>query len=365
MTAKRPDALRDAAYMRRALSLARKGWGQTAPNPMVGAVVVRGDAVVGEGWHERWGGPHAEVVALRAAGENARGATVYVTLEPCAHTGKTPPCADALIAAGVQRVVAASRDPTPVAAGGGERLRAAGIAFESGVEEAAARELNAPFFHAARSDRPWVTLKLAVSLDGAITDARRSSAWLTGATARREVHRLRANSDAIAVGIGTALTDDPALTVRGGVQPRVPPRRVVFDNAARLPADSRLARGAREIPTIVVARAPDPRNVEALEGAGVTVIAAADTAAGLRALRALEIRSLLVEGGAGLASSLLEASLVDRLIIFQAPILLGAGALGAFSGLGGRLVADAPRLPVLERRAFGDDVMTVYALDTR
>src|SRR5688500_3271295 len=211
---------RDAEHMRRALVLARQGWGQTAPNPMVGAVVVRGGVVVGEGYHARYGGDHAEVAALRAAGLLARGATVFVTLEPCTHFGKTPPCADALVAAGVSRVVAATRDPSPAARAGADRLRDGGIEVVTGVEERAARELNAPFFHAFGSDRPWVTLKLAVSIDGAITDATRTAGWFTGPESRREVHRLRAGSDAVAVGSGTVIADDPELTVRDFPAPR-------------------------------------------------------------------------------------------------------------------------------------------------
>ena len=357
----RPGAVRDLAYMRRALSLARRGWGQTAPNPMVGAVVVRGDEIVGEGWHARHGGPHAEAMALEAAGTLATGATVYVTLEPCAHHGKTPPCADALIAAGVSRVVAAVADPNPVASGGASRLRAAGIEYQAGVSEAEARELNAPFFFALDSDRPWVTLKLATSVDGAITDHRRSSAWLTGPRARRVVHRLRAGSDAIAVGIGTALADDPLLTVRGRLRPRVAPSRIVFDRDARLPLTSKLVRTAREVPTIVVAGSDDSARARALRAAGVQVLSATTMPEALRLLREGGIRSVLVEGGAGVATALLSACVVDRLVIFQAPLLLGAGALNAFSGLPAALVRDAPRLTVLERRTIGDDLMTVYA----
>src|SRR5215208_4872624 len=251
--AERPAQSRDSAYMRRALSLARKGWGQTAPNPMVGAVVVRDGAVVGEGFHRRFGGPHAEVEALRAAADRARGATVYVSLEPCNHHGKTPPCTEALLAAGVARVVCATRDPNPPAGGGVERLRAAGVEVAVGVEESAARELNAPFLHAFVSDRPWVTLKVAVSLDGALADAARSRGWLTNERSRREVHRLRAGHDAVGVGVGTAAADDPALTVRGVRPPRVPPRRVVFDRLARLPVHGQLARTARAVPVTVVA----------------------------------------------------------------------------------------------------------------
>ena len=358
----RPALARDSAYMRRALALARKGWGQTAPNPMVGAVVVRDGTIVGEGWHARFGGPHAEVMALEAAGDRARGGSVYVTLEPCAHTGKTPPCTEALIAAGVTRVVAAALDPSPEARGGGERLVSAGIAFEHGLESRTARELNAPFFHAQRSDRPWVTLKLAISIDGAIADARRSAGWLTGEAARKEVHRLRANADAVAVGIGTVLADDPMLTVRDARLPRVAPRRIVFDRHARLPLESGLARSVTLAPLAVVAAEPDPDRVAVLESAGIEVIVADTPADALRMLRRSGVRSLLVEGGAGLAGSLLDAGLVDRLVIFQAPIVLGAGALGAFATAPAALVADAPRLEVLERRAFGTDLMTIYAL---
>lgn len=222
--------------MRRALVLARRGWGRTAPNPLVGAVVVRDGVVVGEGYHAEYGGPHAEVMALAKAGERARGADVYVTLEPCAHHGKSPPCVDALIAAGVRRVVFAVPDPNPVAGGGAARLREAGIAVTGEVERVPAEELNAPFLFAHRgAARPWVTLKLAVSLEGALAPQDRSQRWLTGEAARKQVHHLRAGADAIAVGIGTVLADDPSLTVRMGRRPRVKPTRVVFDARARLP----------------------------------------------------------------------------------------------------------------------------------
>jgi diaminohydroxyphosphoribosylaminopyrimidine deaminase/5-amino-6-(5-phosphoribosylamino)uracil reductase len=296
----------------------------------------------------------------------ARGSTVYATLEPCAHFGKTPPCADALIAAGVARVVAAARDPNPAASGGADRLREAGIDVTLGVEERAARELNAAFFHAFRADRPWVTLKLAVSVDGAITDATRSVGWLTGPEARREVHRLRAGSDAVGIGSGTALADDPELTVREVPPPRVAPRRVVFDSSMRLPPSSRLARTARETPTVVAATRPldaEARaRASALEAAGVDVIAASSLADALRLLRAGGIRSLLVEGGATLAASLLADDAVDRLIIFQAPVVLGAGSLPAFGGVPVSTPPSARRLDVIERASFGDDLMTVYGL---
>jgi diaminohydroxyphosphoribosylaminopyrimidine deaminase / 5-amino-6-(5-phosphoribosylamino)uracil reductase len=353
----------DRQFMRRALRLARRGWGQTAPNPMVGAVVVREGVVVGEGWHRHWGGPHAEVEALRAAGAAARGATVYVTLEPCNHHGKTPPCSEALLAAGVRRVVAAVADPNPVAVGGAERLRAAGVEVEVGVEEGAARELNAPFFHAQVSDRPWVALKLALSLDGALADHTRGPGWLTNERSRREVHRLRAGADAVAVGIGTALADDPVLTVRDAPAPRVPPARVVFDRAARLPLECRLVRTAGEAPVIVVCADAGSDGARRLAAAGVAVLEAPSVGEALRGLRARHgVRSLLVEGGAGLAVALWDAAAVDRLIIFRAPVVLGAGALGAFAGAAPARAEDARRLPVVERRAFGDDLMTTYAV---
>lgn len=352
----------DRAHMRRALSLATQGWGQTAPNPMVGAVVVRDGRVVGEGWHARFGDAHAEVAALAEAGESARGATVYVTLEPCAHHGKTPPCVDALVAAGVTRVVVGARDPNPVARGGVERLRAAGIDVDVGVEAAAARELDAPFFFAHGAERPWVTLKLAVSIDGAVADHTRRPGWITGEASRREVHRLRAGHDAVAVGAATVRFDDPALTVRDAPAPRVPPVRVVFAAGQLIDAASRLARTAREVPTVVVAPVADGHLADELRALGVELVEAATLAEGLRALRARGVRSLLVEGGARLASALWDASLVDRLIIFQGPVVLGGGALHAFAHASPVEVARAPRLRVLARRELGDDVATTYAV---
>jgi diaminohydroxyphosphoribosylaminopyrimidine deaminase/5-amino-6-(5-phosphoribosylamino)uracil reductase len=364
MSSERSAAPGDGAFMRRALVLAERGWGRTAPNPMVGAVVVRDGVVVGEGWHAEYGGPHAEVEALRAAGERARGATVYVTLEPCDHHGKTPPCTAALLAAGVRRVVVAVEDPSPEARGGAHRLRDAGVEVTIGVEGSPARELNAPFFHALTSDRSFVRLKLALSLDGALADHTRQPGWLTGESARHEVHRLRADADAVAVGIGTVLADDPELTVRHGAAPRVPPTRVVFDTSARLPRSSRLAHSAREIPVVVVCWAPEPAHAAALEHLGVTLVHAATTRDALVALRQRGIRSLLVEGGATLAATLVQEALVDRLVIFRAPLVLGAGSLNAFGTAPAVRAADAPRWRLVESRRFEDDEMTVYAPPT-
>ncbi|BAH38513.1 diaminohydroxyphosphoribosylaminopyrimidine deaminase/5-amino-6-(5-phosphoribosylamino)uracil reductase [Gemmatimonas aurantiaca T-27] len=357
----------DVRFMRRAIALAERGAGQVAPNPKVGAVLVRDGQVVGEGWHQQYGGPHAEVHALAAAhavaANAARGATAYVSLEPCNHHGKTPPCTEALIAAGVARVVCATRDPNPKAAGGIERLEAAGIRVTVGVCEHEALVQNAPFFHAARgTDRPFVTLKLAVSIDGAIVDASRQRGWLTGPAAHAAVHALRADADAVAVGIGTALADDPALTVRLVEAPRVAPRRIVFDRQGRLPLDSALVRTAGEIPVSVITHAPRPVAANALADAGVQVLEAAGLADALRTLWAEGVRHLLVEGGAELGSALLHAGLVHHLIIFQAPVILGAGAVSAFATFPAAVADTAPRLRVLERRVFGDDLMTRYAV---
>ncbi|HKN66927.1 MAG TPA: bifunctional diaminohydroxyphosphoribosylaminopyrimidine deaminase/5-amino-6-(5-phosphoribosylamino)uracil reductase RibD [Gemmatimonadaceae bacterium] len=359
-----PDADRD--HMRRALDLARRGWGQTAPNPMVGAVVVRDGEVVGEGFHARYGESHAEVVALAAAGERARGATLYVTLEPCTHHGKTPPCADAVIAAGVHRVVIATSDPNPEAAGGAARLRQAGISVEIGLESDAACELNAPFFHAFASKRPWIILKLATSLDGGIADASRTRGsagnWLTGDESRREVHRMRAGVDAVAVGIGTVLADDPLLTVREAPAPRVPPRRVIFDSELRTPLGAGVVRGARVVPTTIIARRAAPDRHDAMAQAGVDVRVYETLEAALLGLAANGIRAMLVEGGARLAASLLEQGMVDRLVIFQAPLVLGAGALNPFAYLSSSAAAALGHLRVIERVTLGSDLKTTFAL---
>ena len=356
----------DRAYLRRALDLARRGWGQTAPNPMVGAVVVRDGTIVGEGFHARFGYDHAEIVALKQAGERAKGATLFVTLEPCAHHGKTPPCADALIAAGVRRVVIASEDPNPEAAGGAARLREAGIVVEVGLESETARELNASFFHAFASDRPFVILKLATSLDGAIANAARTRGsggnWLTGAESRREVHRMRAGVDAVAVGVGTVLADDPMLTVRDAPSPRVPPRRVIFDSELRTPLDAAVVRGARDVPTTIIARRPTADRREAMAAAGVDVRVYETLEAALRGLAAGGVRALLVEGGARLAASLLEQAMVDRLVIFQAPVVLGADALNAFAHLSSTAAAALGHLRVIERVTLGSDLKTTFAL---
>lgn len=347
--------------MRRALALAERGWGQVSPNPLVGAVIVKDGAVVGEGFHAAFGEAHAEVAALAKAGPRARGATAYVSLEPCHHHGKTPPCTEALLAAGLSRVVVAVRDPNVVAAGGADFLRSRGLQVDIGVGEDDARELNAPFLHAVQSDRPWVTLKLAVSIDGAVADHTRKAGWLTGPAARAAVHRMRAQHDAVAVGMGTVLADDPALTVRDARAPRVPPVRVVFSRSGRLPVTSVLAQTARDVPVLVMAHDPDPAYEATLNELGVELVPSTSLVEALRALRARGIHSILVEGGARLAGSLLFEQLVDRLAVFTAPVVLGAGALNAFHLAPAQRAEAAPRLAVVRRETFGDDLLTVYA----
>jgi diaminohydroxyphosphoribosylaminopyrimidine deaminase/5-amino-6-(5-phosphoribosylamino)uracil reductase len=354
---------RDADFMRRALSLAQQAWGQTAPNPMVGAVVVRDGVIVGEGYHARYAEAHAEIVALKAAGERARGATLYVTLEPCNHFGKTPPCTEAILQARIGRVVIATADPTALAGGGARHLADYGVQVDFGVEEAAALELNAPFFFAAaNSPRPWVTLKLALSSDEKMNDPSGGRKWISNEESRQEVQRIRANVDAIAVGVGTVRADDPQLTVRGPIRPRIAPTRVIFDRNAETPIDSIVVRTARETPTMIFAHHPPVSRLAALHNLGVDVFEAEDLPAALAALHGFEVQHLLVEGGARVAQEFLQQGLVDRLIIFQSPITLGADALTPFSRLGDPTMSQVRNARVVRRNEFGEDVMTVYAL---
>jgi diaminohydroxyphosphoribosylaminopyrimidine deaminase/5-amino-6-(5-phosphoribosylamino)uracil reductase len=351
----------DLAFMRRALELAERGWGHTAPNPMVGAVLVRDGVVIGEGYHAEFGGPHAEVIALQLAGERARGATLYVTLEPCAHTGKTPPCTDAILAAGVRRVVAAVADPNPTARGGAKKLRKPGVDVTLVVLEAEAREQNIIYFHGAEFYRQFVTLKLAVSLEGAIANGNRTPRWLTGEPARREVHRLRAGHDAIAVGLGTAIADDPQLTVRDVPPPRKPPVRVVFSRGGKLPQSSRLVSTARDVPVILLAVRVDPEHRAALSAAGVQVIEVRDLNDGLLELASRGVRSVLLEGGARIAGAALRAGSVDRIVMFQTHVELGAECLKAFAFAPPDLAAPGPKWKIVRQEELGGDIMTVYA----
>lgn len=350
--------LTDTAAMERAIALAWRGWGRVAPNPMVGCVIVKDGEMVAEGWHAEYGGWHAERMALAAAGQIARGATAYVTLEPCAHQGNQPPCVAALIEAGVSRVVVAVADPNPVAQGGAAQLRSAGIPVEVGLLEAQVRRQNAAFFHHhVNRERPWIALKLATSLDGRIADACGRSRWVSGELARDWVHRLRAGFDAIAVGGATAVADDPSLTVRGTVIPRVAPRRVVFAGRQGLPAGLRLLAPSAGSPAMVVARGDAPgRSV--WEQAGAETVEAESLLEGLHGLGKAGIRSLLVEGGGRLAGALLQAGVVDRCVLIQAPVFLGQAGVPAVSGLETPL-AEAERWLVVERKRLGDDTLVI------
>lgn len=351
--------------MERALALAERGWGRVQPNPLVGAVVARGDELVGEGWHREYGLAHAEVEALEAAGEAARGATLYVTLEPCAHHGKTPPCTDAIVAAGVARVVYGAPDPTEEARGGAERLREAGVEVVGPVAERDTRAQNASFFHAAERGRPFLALKYAVSLDARLSAEAGRPTAVSGARAQAEAHRLRAGFDAILVGSGTARADDPLLTVRGEVRPRVPPIRVVADSEALLPADGRLVATSGEAPLWVgVAEDAPGARTEALEAGGARVVRLPRTEGGvaleelLSALWAAGARSVLCEGGGRLGSALLARDLVDRLYLFIAPRVLGPGGTPAFEGPLSSLRPE--RWSFLRSLALGPDVLLTW-----
>ncbi|PYO02187.1 MAG: bifunctional diaminohydroxyphosphoribosylaminopyrimidine deaminase/5-amino-6-(5-phosphoribosylamino)uracil reductase RibD [Candidatus Rokuibacteriota bacterium] len=355
----------DERFMRRALGLAERARGLTSPNPLVGAVVVDGEAVVGEGFHEGAGGPHAESVALAAAGGRARGATLYVTLEPCAHHGRTPPCASAVVASGVRRVVVATGDPDPRVNGRGfEMLRSAGIDVAVGLLGDEAVRQNRVFLTATRYGRPHVTLKAAMTLDGRIADVHGVSQWISGEAARREAHRLRSEVDAIIVGVETALHDDPALTVRlERAWPREP-YRVVLDTLARTPPAARLISAGMPSRAVVVVgeRAPAQRT-RALEAAGATVLKVGesntrvDAGQALAELFARDVRGVLVEGGAEVHAAFLEAGLVDRVAMFVAPRLLGGRAAPGVIGGVGRPLKDAVRLRHLAVRSLGDDLL--------
>lgn len=348
---------RDAAFMRRALTLAKKGWGQTAPNPMVGAVVVSADGrIVGEGWHEGQGRPHAEVVALREAGEAARGATLYTSLEPCAHTGRTPPCVGAILEAGVARVVAAMRDPNPIVDGRGlEGLRAGGVEVREGVLGGEAARQNEAFAKHVRTGLPFVVWKMAASLDGKVAARDGTTRWITGEAARADVHRLRAWSDAILVGAGTALMDDPSLTVREPGYEGAPPLRVLADARGTVPASGDLFDDAA--PTLVATTplAPPERRAEwADAGAEVVVYEPEGEVVPLGELVAdlgkRDVQGLLLEGGPTLAFAAVEEGVVDAVIVYLAPKLIGG--VDAPTVLGGRGFAPITAAIPLRIRSF-------------
>jgi diaminohydroxyphosphoribosylaminopyrimidine deaminase/5-amino-6-(5-phosphoribosylamino)uracil reductase len=330
---------------------------------MVGAVLVQGDVKVGEGYHHRAGEPHAEVMALRAAGDRARGATMYVSLEPCCHHGRTPPCTDAILAAGVQRVVAAMLDPFPKVAGGGiAALRAAGVEVTVGVLESEARRLNEAFLKAVTRGLPFVTLKAAMTLDGKIAAYDGASRWITGEAARREAHRLRSESDAVVVGIGTALADDPALDVRLDRPWPREPWRVVVDSQARLPGTARvLTTGTPARALVAVTDAAPAERLAALEATGATVLACksanghVDLVDLAGRLFALDVVAMLLEGGAELNAGFIAADLVDRVAVFVAPKLVGGRETPTPVGGPGRSLGEAVALTRTRARAVGDD----------
>jgi diaminohydroxyphosphoribosylaminopyrimidine deaminase/5-amino-6-(5-phosphoribosylamino)uracil reductase len=368
-----PPNERDTDLMAVALRLAERGLGQVWPNPAVGCVLVKDGHIVGRGWTQPGGRPHAEFEALRRAGGAALGTTAYITLEPCAHYGQTPPCTMALLHAGIRRAVIAARDPDPRVDGRGiEQLRQAGVEVTLGPGQDEAERLNAGFFLRIRAGRPLVTLKLATSLDGRIATRTGESRWITGEAARQRAHYLRANHDAIMVGSGTALADDPELTCRlPGLEHRSPVR-IVVDGRLRLAPSSRLARTARAVPTWVITRAEaDPKRRAALERSGVEVLTT-PTAPGERidlglALAVLAARGLtrvLVEGGAELAAALLRARLVDRLVWFQAPLLIGGDGLPALGALAADALAACLNLRRSHSLMLARDAVQAYIVDT-
>lgn len=351
--------------MRHALNLGARGLGQVWPNPAVGCVIVRDDRIVGRGWTQAGGRPHGETVALAQAGTLAHGATAYVTLEPCAHSAKTPPCADALISAGLARVVIAVCDPDPRVNGRGiSRLRAAGVEVVTGICETQARVAHAGFFLRVRSGRPLVTLKLAASLDGRIATVNGESKWITGAQARRMVHVMRSQHDAVMIGGGTARTDDPSLTVRDiGVTDQ--PVRVVWSARLDLPLQGQLAKTAKQVPLwILHAADADPNLISAWHSIGARLMPTAhgagralDPAAALQTLGDAGLTRIFCEGGGALAASLIRQGLVDELVCFSAGLTLGAEARPMLGESGLERLANAPRFERIEMRLVGNDVM--------
>jgi diaminohydroxyphosphoribosylaminopyrimidine deaminase/5-amino-6-(5-phosphoribosylamino)uracil reductase len=364
-----PEMPKDWLYMRRALRLAALGR-HASPNPMVGCVIVSAEGyVIGEGFHPKPGMPHAEIYALAEAGDAARGGTAYVTLEPCAHFGRTPPCADALLRSGVSRVVAAMRDPNLEATGGLERLRDGGVALTVGVEEARAQALNAAFIKLRTLGLPWVVLKTAASLDGKTATSTGDSQWISSAISRRAVHRqLRDRCDAILTGIGTVLADNPALTTRLRARPGRNAQRIIVDSRCRLPTDSRLVREGREDgkTTVVTTEAAAEADIARLRDSGCHVWVCTSDTQGRVDLRGLmrrlgtqgDILTVLVEGGALLVGSLIEAQLVDRWIHYLAPkIIGGTQSPGLVGDPGVTRMADAHLLKDWRVRRSGDDLV--------
>lgn len=356
----------DTPYMQQALALARGGLGWVSPNPLVGSVLVNAGIIVGQGFHQQYGGPHAEVHALREAGTRARGAVLYVTLEPCSHTGKTPPCADAVIAAGVGRVVAAMRDPNPLVAGRGlARLEAAGIAVTVGVCEDEARKLNEAFIKHITTRRPFVTLKSAITLDGKIATRTGASQWITGEAARQEGHRLRHAADAIVVGIGTVLQDNPRLTTRLPDQRCSHPLRVIVDSTLQVPPHAAVLDVTPECRTLIATTArASAAGMEQFRARGVEVLCLpayddgrVDLEALWGALGERGVASVLVEGGATLSAALVQRRLVDKICFFVAPKMIGADGLSAVGSCGVNTMAQVIQLHDLRSQCLGEDVL--------
>jgi diaminohydroxyphosphoribosylaminopyrimidine deaminase / 5-amino-6-(5-phosphoribosylamino)uracil reductase len=360
------SAEQHVAFMRRALELARNGLGLASPNPMVGAVVVADGRVVGEGWHEGPGTAHAEVMALEAAGDRARGATLYATLEPCSHQGRTPPCAPRVVEAGVARVVAALQDPNPLVEGSGFRLlREAGVEVMVGILEDEGRELIAGFAKHVGTGLPFVVLKMAASLDGKIAARDGSSRWITGEEARRDAHRLRGGSDAVVVGVGTALADDPSLTVRlDGYRGRQP-LRVVVDGRGRLPASAALLDTSASTLVATCSASADTRAEWERHGAEVLVLdpdegGRVPLAGLMSALGKRDVQTVLVEGGSRLAWSAVQGGVVDRLVLYLAPKLVGGlAAPGVLGGEGVATIADALPMSIRSVERIGEDLKVV------
>jgi diaminohydroxyphosphoribosylaminopyrimidine deaminase/5-amino-6-(5-phosphoribosylamino)uracil reductase len=359
----------DARYMARALQLARRGLYTTDPNPRVGCVIVQGDRIVGEGFHLRAGEPHAEVLALQQAGPHAHGATVYVTLEPCCHQGRTPPCSDALLKVRVRRVVAAMRDPNPQVAGKGlEALEAQGVAVQVGLMEGQAKELNPGFIERMKNGRPFVRVKLAASLDGRTALAGGESRWITGEAARADVQRWRARSSAVLTGISTVLADDPRLNVRDETIGDIgrQPLRIVVDGHLRLPPTAQLLRLPGK--TLVVAVADEDKRAGALRAAGAEVVfipgadGKVDLAALMHHLGTREINEVLVEAGSTLCGALLKQRLVDELVSYYAPYLLGSDSRGMFQLPPLARMDDRLALEIKDVRAIGRDWRIVASI---
>jgi diaminohydroxyphosphoribosylaminopyrimidine deaminase / 5-amino-6-(5-phosphoribosylamino)uracil reductase len=347
----------DRRHMARALELAARGLYTTPPNPRVGCVLVKDGVVVGEGWHEKAGGPHAEVNALNAAGEQAGGATAYVTLEPCNHHGRTPPCSEALIKAGIRRVVAAMPDPNPKAGGGLQRLAAADVAVEAGLMETEARDLNAGFISRMTRGRPWLRLKIAASLDGRTALENGNSQWITGVEARRDGHAFRARACAVLTGIGTVKDDDPRLNVRDVETPRQP-LRVVVDSRFEISLSAKILQGG---PALIAVAAENPAKAAALRSMGADTVTLpnasgkVDLLALLQELARRECNEVHVEAGFRLNGSLLKEGLVDELLLYFAPILVGDAARGMFDLPALTELSAARRLAVFDRQQLGAD----------